>query len=343
MSETSFYHISQAGKLARVETVDAALTATKDGGFLWLHYCQPTKDELSSLIKLLDLHPLSIEDCFDENQIPKIEDFPRNTFILFNAFYYSNGKLSIDEIDMFIGDNFLVTVSQRDSENRQLLNGIERIVEMDIESARQGPAFLMHVILDNIVDQKFLAIEALEDELDTAEETMLADVSSFNPAELIRLRRDLLGLRKSLFHEREILVKICRKDCPFISEKAIFHYRDIYDHLAKFFELTESYRDILTSLMEMYLSMLNNQMAKASNETNVTVRRLTFITTIFMPLTLLAGIGGMSEWSMMTGPQNWRIAYPAFLLAMVVLGFVNYYLLKWLENRRQQKKWRALG
>jgi magnesium transporter len=342
MSETSFYHISQAGKLSRLETVDAALAAAKDGGFLWLHYCQPAKDELSRLIKPLDLHPLSIEDCFDENQIPKIEDFPRNTFILFNSFYYSNGKLSIGEIDLFIGDNFLITVSQRDSENRQFLNGIEHIVEMDIESARQGPAFLMHILLDHIVDQKFLAIEALEDELDTAEDAMLADASNFNPAELVRLRRDLLGLRKSLFHEREILVKICRKDCPFISEKAIFHYRDIYDHLAKFFELTESYRDILTSLMEMYLSMLNNQMAKAANETNTTVRRLTFITTIFMPLTLLAGIGGMSEWSMMTGPQNWRIAYPAFLLAMVVIGFINYYLLNWLEKRRQQQKRSAL-
>jgi magnesium transporter len=338
MSESCFYHISQAGKLLHVETVDAALSAAKKGGFLWLHYCQPTKEELSNLINPLGLHPLSIEDCFDENQIPKIEDFPRNTFILFNTFYYSNGKLLIGEIDLFIGDNFLVTVSQRDSENRQILDGIEHIVEMDIESARKGSAFLMHIILDHIVDQKFLAIEALEDELDTAEDAMLADASNFNPAELVRLRRDLLSLRKSLFHEREILVKICRKDCSFISEKAIFHYRDIYDHLAKFFELTESYRDILTSLMEMYLSMLNNQMAKAANETNATVRRLTFITTIFMPLTLLAGIGGMSEWSMMTGSQNWRIAYPAFLLAMVVIGFVNYYLLNWLEKRRRHQR-----
>ena len=90
--------------------------------------------------------------------------------------------------------------------------------------------------------------------------------------------------------------------------------------------------------MEMYLTMLNNQMTKAANDTNVTVRRLTFITTIFMPLSLLAGIGGMSEWSMMTGPQNWRIAYPAFLLAMVVIGVANYFLLKWLEKRNEDKK-----
>jgi magnesium transporter len=78
-------------------------------------------------------------------------------------------------------------------------------------------------------------------------------------------------------------------------------------------------------------------MAKAANDTNITVRRLTFITTIFMPLTLLAGVGGMSEWSMMTGPQNWKISYPLFLLGMVLLGVINYYLLKLLESKRGDK------
>jgi magnesium transporter len=78
-------------------------------------------------------------------------------------------------------------------------------------------------------------------------------------------------------------------------------------------------------------------MSKAANETNGTVRRLTIITTIFMPLTLLAGIGGMSEWSMMIGPENWRIGYPAFLSAMVVLGLGNYFLLKWLEKRSRRR------
>jgi len=152
----------------------------------------------------------------------------------------------------------------------------------------------------------------------------------------MHLRRDLLTVRKSLFHEREILVKVCRWDSPFIPAKAIYLYRDIYDHLSKFFELTESYRDLVTSLMEMYLSMLNNRMTKAANDTNLIVRRLTFITTIFMPLTLLAGIGGMSEWSMMTGPQNWRVAYPIFLLAMVVIAVINYFLIKWIEKSRSK-------
>jgi magnesium transporter len=333
MSETGFYHITQNGKSVRFQSVDLAVNAAKTSGFLWLNYCQPSKEELSILIDSLGLHPLPIEDCFDENQIPKIEDFPGNTFILFNAFDYSNKNLSIGEIDLFIGAHFLVTVSQLNSEYHQVLDGIERIVETEIENAKLGPAFLMHVILDYVVDRKFLAIEALEDELDALEESILDDVSKFNPAELIQLRRDLLSLRKSLFHEQEILFKICRKDFPYISGKAIFHYRDIYDHLAKFSELTESYRDFITGLMEMQLSMLNNRMTTAANKTNATVRRLTLITTIFMPLTLLAGIGGMSEWSMMTGAQNWRIAYPAFLIAMAVIGFANYFLIKWFEKK----------
>jgi magnesium transporter len=343
MSQSKFYSVSPSGKLLEIRSVAEALTTMKDSGFLWLHYHQPTREELSTLIGPLSLHPLSIEDCFDDEQVPKIEDYHTNTFILFNAIEYADGRLSIDEVDLFVGENFLVSVTHGDSTNDLLLTGMEQVVERSVESAREGPAFLMRVILDRIVDHKLAAIELLEDNLDRMEETMLAAVSKFNPSELIRLRRDLMALRKSIFHEREILTKICRKDCPFVSDKEIFHYRDIYDHLAKFFELTETYRDLVTSLMEMYLSLLNNQMTRAAQETNATVRRLTFITTIFMPLTLLAGIGGMSEWTMMTGRENWRIAYPVFLLAMVLLGLANYYALRRIEKRRRRQEQTPLG
>jgi magnesium transporter len=338
MSESRFYHISKVGKLTRLASADEALAAVQKGGYVWLDYFRPTKEELSHLIEPLGLHPLSIEDCVDENQIPKIDDYPRNTFIIFNAFRSAEGTLSVAEVDAFIGRDFLVTVSGQNGGEQQLHKNLEQVLELDSENARQGPAFLLHIILDRIVDEKFLAIDALEEKLNEAEEAILSNLARFDPAELLHLRRDLLTVRKSLFHEREILVKICRKDSPFITEKAIFLYRDIHDHLSKFFELTESYRDLVTSLMEMYLSMLNNQMTRVANDTNMTVRRLTFITTIFMPLTLLAGIGGMSEWSMMTGPENWRIAYPVFLLVMVIIGVVNYFLLKRWDRKRDERR-----
>lgn len=333
MAETNFYVITPTGKFIQKESVKKAMDAASKSGFIWLDYLKPTKNDLLPLIDLLGLHPLAIEDCLDDEQIPKIEDYPKHSFILFNNIAYQNNTLSVFEVDLFIGEKFLVTVSRHGLKEHSLIRELRRYVEMDIESSRQGPAYLAHVIIDHIVDKKFIAIEALEEEINATEDTILEDIDNFNPAQLLSLRRDLMGLRKTLFHEREILIKICRNDCRFIGLKAILLYRDIYDHLAKFFELTETDRDIVTSLMDIYLSMLNNQMAKSANQTNATVRRLTFITTIFMPLSLLAGIGGMSEWSMMTGPNNWRIAYPLFLLAMVIIGVLNYFFIKWLEKR----------
>ncbi len=333
MSDSHFFHISEPGKIETVSSLGEALELVKTGGYIWLSYIHPSAGELSPLIENMGIHPLSIEDCLNEGQIPKIEDFPGHTYILFNAFNYSKKKIFMEEVNLFIGENFLITVNHRGPTGRILMQGIEDLVTRNIVNAAQGPAFLMHIILDHIVDEKFTAIESLEDDLNRAEDKMLQNLNKFEISDLQHLRRNLLTVRKSLFHEREILLKICRKDCPYISDKAIFHYRDIYDHLARFFELTETYREIVTSLMEMNLSLINNQMGQTANKTNATVRRLTFITTIFMPLTLLSGVGGMSEYSMMTGPGHWKIAYPIFLAAMVVLGYLSYRWLKWRENK----------
>lgn len=336
-STSNFYVISRTGtaiKLADLSSAIAALNDHEKGSYIWLDFAHPDKQELTLLVAPLGLHPLSIEDCLDVSQNPKLDDYPENSFLIFNTFDYISHQLTILELDIFIGAHFLVTV-RHDNGRPAFSKDLELYFSRNNENIRHGPAFLLHLLLDQVVDNKFTVIEALEDELNHAEESILSDLPQFQPADLLHLRQDLLRVRKSLFHEREILVKICRLDCPFIGKAAIFFYRDIYDHLSKFFELTESSRDIVTSLMEMYLSMLNNQMAKAANETNATVRRLTFITTIFMPLTLLAGIGGMSEWSMMTGPENWKVTYPLFLLTMIILGFGTYNLLKWWERKRK--------
>jgi magnesium transporter len=218
---------------------------------------------------------------------------------------------------------------------------LEAIVRRDLEQARKGPDFLLEVILDDIVDEKFAAIEALQDQVDAAEEVVLQRLAEFDPSRLMLLRRNLLLLRKSLVYEREIIVKLCRRDSPFITEKAIYEFRDIYDHLAKFFEVIEICRELIATVMEIHLSMINNQMAMVANKTNQAVRRLTTITTVFMPLTMLAGIGGMSEWSMMTGSHNWRIAYPMFMAAMVVIGIANYYLLRWSDARDKKAALRS--
>lgn len=337
MGVSRFCHISKSGKLEHYDSVAEVMAKAKEDGFFWLYFLEPTSEELHALIGPLDLHPLSIEDSLDDNQLPKIDDFPDSTFIIFNAFSYVEKNLSVQEIDLFLSNHFLISVDRIGPDGKPLLEGIEELVMREMDTDRLGPAFVMHTILDIIVDRKFIAIEAIEDELTEAEDAVLERPADFDPKSLQHIRRALVTLRKSLFHEREVFVKICRKDCPFIPDKAIFHYRDVYDHLTRFFELTETLRDVATSLMEIDLSLRSNEMSRAANRTNRSVRRLTFITTIFLPLSLLAGIGGMSEWSMMTGPENWRIAYPLFLLAMVVVGAVSYFFLRRIVKRDDEK------
>ena len=333
MSESKFYHFTKKGQFYGIESLADAAKAIHEGEFIWLNYYKPERKDLSLLIDLIGIHPLSVEDCFDEKQIPKIEHFQNNTFILFNSFCYKDKTLYTDEVNLFIGKNFLITVSGHNSDDRRPLKNVEEIVEKDPSCVKCDPASLMHIVLDFLVDQKYESFDTMEDELEEAEDFLIDNVSDFNPMQLIHLRRDLVSLRKSLYHEREILVKINRFDCPFITDKAIVPYRDIYDHLAKFFELTETYREIETSLMELYTSLLNNKMTQMSNETNASVRRLTMIATVFMPLTLIASIGGMSEWTMMTGGEShWKTAYSLFVMGMIIIGGVNYFLIKGLEK-----------
>lgn len=336
MGEARFFHVNSKGKLTRENTLEEALAAGKRGGYIWLDYVDPTREELMRLVEPLEVHPLSVEDCIDEDQVPKIDDFSNNTFILVNRYAYAEREVSLFEVDFVLGGTYLISVNHDQASASVFYSKLDEQIALDADDVKKGPEFLLHVILDYIVDRKYHAIERLQDDLDTAEEQIIEEVRSYRPEDLMNLRRALLTVRKSLFHEREILVKICRRDSPYIGEKALYHYRDIYDHLAKFFEATELHREMITSLMEMYLSLINNEMAQTANRTNQVVRRLTLITTIFMPLTLLAGIGGMSEWSMMTGPENWPVAYALFILAMFVIGAGNFVLLKWIERRAER-------
>ncbi len=333
MGETRYYAIDEEGSLERVPDLASVLRRREQGGYAWIDIAGPEAADLVPLMEPLGLHPLAIEDCLDDEQVPKIEEFDNHTFLLFNRYRTGERGPVVEEVNAFLGRAFLVSVHSHGAAGSELGGRLERAARREREHIARGADHLLQLLLDDIVDEKFEAVEALQDRLDTIEDDMLGSVGAFRPAGLIQLRRTLLALRKSLVYEREILVKLCRRDSPYISAEAVYAYRDIYDHLAKFFEVVEICRDLVGSIMEIHLSMINNRMTMVANKTNLVMRRLTLITTVFMPLTLLAGIGGMSEWSMMTGPENWRLSYPAFLAAMAAIAIANYYLLRWLDGR----------
>ena len=338
MGACRYCSIAPGKGIDKAETLSDVLRMRQGNRFIWIDLTDPAREDLNALIEPLGLHPLAIEDCLDEDQVPKMEEFPAHTFILFNRCRTANGAASVEEVNFFLGDRFLVSVHSHGSGETTFAAHLEAVVKRDLEDARRGADFLLEVLLDDIVDEKFAAIEALQDQLDQTEEEILQGNLDFRPVKLMHLRRNLLLLRKSLVYEREILVKLCRRDSPHVTDKAIYEFRDIYDHLAKFFEVIEICRELIATIMEIHLSMVNNHMAMVGNRTNRVVRRLTMITTVFMPLTMLAGIGGMSEWSMMTGAANWRIAYPAFMAGMVAIGFASYYLLKWVDSKDRKPR-----
>jgi len=144
MSEFRFYHFSATGLFYGVESLIDAISALREGGFIWLNYYKPERADLNSLVDLMGIHPLSVEDCFDEKQIPKIEHFQNNTFILFNSFSYKDKNLFTDEVNLFIGKNFLITVSGYKSDDRKPLRGLVELIETDPSIAKNGPAYLMH-------------------------------------------------------------------------------------------------------------------------------------------------------------------------------------------------------
>jgi magnesium transporter len=299
-------------------------------GFVWFDVVGPTPEDLAPLGLALNLHPLTLDDCLDEYQIPKLDLFPAYSFLLFNHYRLVDGALAISEVNLILGERFVVTVHGRGGEDGALTDLGARI-ERSLASVQQGPAFLVHTVLDLLVDGKFVVVEALQEAVETTEEAVLSDALQFEPESVLTIRRQLLELRRSLYSEREVLIKLCRRDSPFVPEKAVYPLRDVYDHLAKLFEVMEISREMITNVMDLHFAVQNNELTLTANRTNQLMSRLSVIMTVFMPLTLLAGIGGMSEWTMMTGPQNWPIAYPLFLLAMVVLGGINILVLRWLK------------
>lgn len=334
MKEQNFYHFSAENGASGAQSLGNALELRKTGGFVWLSYNEPDREDLEALVDAFGIHPLSIDDCFDEEHLPKLDIFPGYTGILFNDFLNGDEGVSIDEINLFLGKNFIVSVFRDGGSKNYRCGDIIEALTLDEDEPVPGPARVLHAILDRIINNKFLAIERIGDKIADFEDVILTEGGRVDNAALHNIRRDLVVIRKSLFHEREILARICRRDSPLIRDADLAYFSNLYDHVAKFVEIVESNRETVTSLVQIQLSLTSNAMAESSNRTNRSVSRLTLITTIFMPLGLLAGIGGMSEWTMMTGPENWKITYPLLLGIMALLGIGNFFLLKWLEKKQ---------
>jgi magnesium transporter len=271
------------------------------------------------------LHPLTLEDIVNTSQFPKLEDYEDYLFIVLKMIYYDEkeNEIDVEQVSLCLGSNFVV--SFQEETGRDVFDPLrERLRRGKGRTRKMGADYLAYSLLDAIVDSYFAILEKLGESIEELEEEVVTNPGEETIRELHQFKREMIFLRKSVWPLREVIGRMQRGESRFINESIHIFLRDVYDHTIRIVETIETYRDILSGMLDIYLSSV-------SNRTNSVMKVLTIIATIFMPLTFLAGLYGMNFKYMPELDLHW--GYPALLVVMaaIVISMLVYFRIKkWL-------------
>jgi magnesium transporter len=272
--------------------------------------------------KLFGLHPLILEDILNTDQRPKMEDYGDYLYIVLKNFYgQKNENLLSDQVSIVLGKDFVLSFQERESDLEESIR--EKISKNKGRIRKEGADYLAHAIIDNVVDNYFAVLENMEEKIEDLEDDLVKDPSRSTLQTIHLLKRELIQLRKSLWPLREAVSSLQRSESPLINKSTVAYFKDIYDHTIAIIDTVETFRDMLSGMLDIYLSTISNRL-------NEVMKVLTIIATIFMPLTFIAGVYGMNFKYM---PElEWRFGYFGILgiMLIVALLMVRYF---------KKKKW----
>jgi magnesium transporter len=271
-------------------------------GLLWVSLENPTEVEIKEMLAgVFKFHPLAIEDCISSGyQTPKIDDFKTYIFIIAHALSKDGAHTlaATLELNLFLGKNYLVTCFHHD--HVPCVDAVWDLISRDDRLIRNGSDFLCHAILDHLVDDYLPVIDHMDDEIEDLEDKVLQKPDPAILARILELKHDVLFLRRMISPQREVMNRLSRDEFPMIDMQSRIYYRDIYDHLVRIQDLTESLRDIIAGVLDIYLN-------STSLRLNEIMKALTIVSTIFLPLSFVAGVYGMNFQFM---PEiYWRFGY----------------------------------
>jgi magnesium transporter len=296
----------------------------------WIHfdgYCPP--DVLQQLGSLYQLHSLALEDVSNTGQRPKIESYENKLFVILSRPILNDSGVHSEQISFFLGAHFVLSFYTGGNDP---FNNVRKRLQNHIGKIRSRKAdYLLYTLVDTIVDESFPLLESYGEFIEALDREVLENPSKFSVQKVHEAKRELLLIRRMLWPQREIINSLIRDDEAILEENTKIYLRDCYDHTIQTMELVEMYREVISNILEVYLSTL-------SHRTNEVMRVLTIIATIFIPLTFIVGVYGMnfgnksnSPWAM---PElNWYFGYPLLWLVMLVVagGMVYYFKHKrWL-------------
>lgn len=298
------------------------------GHTLWVNLGSRSPKGEEVLSKVFKIHPLAVEDIWNDLDLPKVEDFGDYVHIIMHGVLEADrdGRdvpLELAELDVVIGRNFVITFA---GERGCGVAPVREEVRRNARLLKRGPAWVAHAILDHLVDEYIPVIDAFDGQLDGLEAQILDEEGSDEEdrdimQRILRIKRSLQRLRRTTSHQREILLRLARAEFDEIPKEAMPFYRDVYDHFARVTDLVDSYRELTTSMLEAHLSLQSNRM-------NEVMKRLTIISTVMLPLSLIAGIYGMNfKWM----PElEVKAGYPA---ALTLMACVAFGILYWFRRR----------
>jgi magnesium transporter len=263
---------------------------------------------LERLGHTLGLHPLVIEDILSTDQRPKTENYGEYLYIVLKALG-GGQEIAAEQISLILGRSFVISFLEGES---GIFNGVrERLLKNPTHYVKAGADYLAYALMDTVVDNYFAIFEKFGDRIEALQEVLIVRPEPENLRELNLLKREVLYLRKSVWPLREVVNTLQRGDSPLVQKSTGLYLRDLYDHTIHVIDTLETYRDMLSGMMDIYLSSLSIRL-------NEVMKVLTIIATIFMPLSFIVGIYGMNFRYM---PElGWRWGYPLVLLVMAAIA-----------------------
>ena len=280
-------------------------------------------DVIEKIGKQFNLHPLVLEDIANTEQRPKMEDFTDYVYIVLKMLRYDdqNNEIISEQLSLILGSNWMISFQENEGDvfdhiRDRLRNNKGRIRTL-------GPDYLIYTLIDAVVDNYFAVLEKMGEKIEAIEDELITNPEPATLKIIHDLKRQSISLRKSVWPLREVVNYLDRLESKLIKKTTNIYLRDVYDHTIQIIDSTESFRDILSGMIDIYLSSISNRM-------NEVMKVLTIIATIFIPLTLVAGIYGMNFTYMPELKSPW--GYPLVLLIMLSIATVMLFYFR-------KKKW----
>ncbi|HEX8737402.1 MAG TPA: magnesium/cobalt transporter CorA [Pyrinomonadaceae bacterium] len=300
---------------------------------VWVDLRGETPSELEQakniLLNIFHFHYLTVEDCLETRNQPKVEAFPEYIYFIVHGVkpeVTNPTFFTTKELDGYLGKNFVVTFH---TERFKSIKNVKQQLRASTFACRRGAAYLLHQILDQVVDLYMPLLDDFESAINSLEERVFQMRKAENALleEIMDLRRSVVRLKRISVRQLEVLYRISHGEFPQIPENVIPFYRDVHDHLLRISDLSESYRDLVSSLFDIHFSVV-------ANKTNDIVKFLTIFSAIWLPLSFIAGVYGMNFDNMPELHTTHGYFMTLGLMLVIALGLIGYFWYKgWIFKR----------